>query len=144
MQRAADIESGRADRWVLVRSSYIRAVWSAYAALLIAIVLYWIVVKFYQYIFGIVKSPEHFHNGVCDEWISNQVQIFFSNQFHHAYSSPTGKIWRSNEGYGTGVSFRCNVEVTLGQAAPSPNLLDLSPLSRSLLVLSSRFWTLCA
>jgi len=57
MQPTPDNGSGRADQWVLVRSSYIRAVWWVYAALLIVIVLYWIVVKFYQYIFGIGYGP---------------------------------------------------------------------------------------
>ena len=57
LQPTADIESGRADQWVLVRASYIRAVWWAYAALLMVIVLYWIVVKCYQSILAIGYGP---------------------------------------------------------------------------------------
>ena len=56
-QPIADIESSRADRWVLVPTGYIRAVWWAYAALLMVIVLYWIVLKFYQSIFRIEYEP---------------------------------------------------------------------------------------
>jgi hypothetical protein len=52
-----DVESDRGAAWVLVRASYTRAVWWAYAALAVVIVLYWIVIKFHHSIFGTEYGP---------------------------------------------------------------------------------------